>query len=220
MNRIEIPQTPTILRNTKATLHIDHIKVRNLYELVDVLETLPEHLYELHLRNDDNLSRWAKYAFENDALAKDLRKAHTPMHTQNVVLKHLTRALANLNHKTFQHYLSTPYANWVKIHINDRNFAKKLNTATPNQARAMIIDRLHAIIKEQRKIHRCDQRTPMMLTPYRKIIHTDQKTNLPLGQLILHEVNANHHGVIQIASYLTFGIVVGGALMVLILAFA
>jgi|GEM_PF-4328933 len=216
---IELPRTPAILRNAKAPLKIDHIKIRNLYELVDVLETLPEHLYELHLRADDNLSRWTRHNFSNDSLAKDIARSQTIIQTQNIVLKHLTRALSELNSKTFHNYLSTPYANWIKIRINDRNLARKLNTANENEARNIILEKLHSIVKAQRNIIKNDKRTQLALTPYREIIHTNQKTNLPLGQLIIHEVNASHQGVVQIASYLTFGIVVGGAIVVMLLAF-
>lgn len=216
---IEIPRTPLILRNAKTPLKIDNIKIRNLYELVDILETLPDHLFELHLRADDNLSRWIRHNFANDTLAKDTSRAQTIMQTQNSILKHLTRALSELNNKTFHHYLSTPYANWIKIRITDKNLARRLNTAEENEARTLILEKLHSIVKAQRNIIKSDKKTQLTLTPYREIIRTDQKTNLPLGQLILHEVNASHHGVVQIASYLSFGVVVGGALVVMILAF-
>lgn len=219
-NSIEVPRTKAILRNAKKTLNIDHIKIKNLYELVDILETLPEEYFELYLRQNDNLSRWTLHNFENESLSKDLRKSQTIPQTQNTILKHLTRALADLNSKTFQNYLSTPYANWIKIRINDKNLARKINSSNEEEARNLILEKLHSIIKAQRQIIQTDKKTKLTLTPYKEIIHTDQKTKLPLGQLILHEVNASHHGIIQIASYMTFGIVVGAALMVLMLAFA
>ncbi len=214
---VDIPEPTPILRKATYPFSMGRTKLKTIYELVDELETMPEELYGQYASPKNHFASWIEKTFKEPALADELRGADNKNEFQRKLLKHLVRALAKMNDDTYQSYLDTPYAHWIKVNIGDKQTAKKLSKTANKEQAVRIVEQKLAELLRANKVIKTKNYTPLAVTHRKNIKYSQHVTRLPLGQIFIHETNQGHHGAIELASFVTFGIVAGAAFTILLL---
>lgn len=72
-------------------------KLKNLYELIDELETMTEETFKKHVNEFKNdFATWIKDIFEANDLSDELRSIQDRMETQKAIMKHIIRDLREM----------------------------------------------------------------------------------------------------------------------------
>ena|SRR3989344_3291038 len=94
---VEVTITKKVLGNAPQQYHFvlrDGRAIKNVYELVDELETMVEDDFIQHVNETKNdFSNWVRDVFDDHFLADHLSSIKNRIDTQRALLKHLVREL-------------------------------------------------------------------------------------------------------------------------------
>ncbi len=96
---IELIIKKNILGDSPEEYHFiiaDQRKIKNLFELVDALETMSEEIFRHHANEFKNdFSTWVKDVFNDLSLSEDIGRAQSRFETQIAILRRLVKELLN-----------------------------------------------------------------------------------------------------------------------------
>ena len=86
----EAPEEHTFMLN-------DGRKLKNVYELIDELETMSEDVFKNHVNDSKNdFANWLKDVFDEKSLAEELQQMNSRIETQRAIMKSIMRELKSL----------------------------------------------------------------------------------------------------------------------------
>lgn len=96
-NKIEVTIKRKIFGNAPEKYHFvlsDGRKLKNVFELIDILDTMSDELFKSHVIEAKNdFSNWIKDVFEENELADKLSGIDNKVATQIALLKYLIKEL-------------------------------------------------------------------------------------------------------------------------------
>lgn len=214
---VDIPEPTPILRKASYPFSMGTKKLNTIYDLVDHLEQMDDESYASYTEPKNHFASWIEKTFKETTLADELRVTQNKEEFQRKLLKHLVRTLAKMNDDTYQSYLDTPYAHWIKVNIGDKETAKKLSKTANKEQAVRIVEKKLAELLRAKTVVKTKNYTPLAVTHRKNIKYSQHVTRLPLGQIFVHETNQGHHAAIELASFVAFGIVAGAAFTILLL---
>jgi len=72
----------------------DGRQLKDVYELIDELETMTEETFKRHVNEIDNhFANWIEHTFGEKSLAEEMRHMHDRIETQRAIMKHMIKEM-------------------------------------------------------------------------------------------------------------------------------